>query len=577
MAEIEVTEITEMTVIGESKRSERLPGFGKFALAAFVSSAAFAVSAVIVVACAQPAAAGAWPGGAAAWPGRAIGAVPAGTPIKVVIALQGRHESEIPALLRAQNAPGSPLYRRWLTPAQFGAYFGAEPASYARIVSELRARGFVIDRLEPNRLHVIAHAPAAALERTFATTLDVREDGAKRFYANRDEPRLPAALNGIVAISGLDDYGEHHSHLRSNAIIHKRFSWAPADLAVGYDLNALYGQGLDGSGETIANATAFAASPTDLAGFDSTFGLPAATLQTVNIDGSGEHGGDDESTLDVDMATSVARGATFVQVAGGNAKDKTFDDVYAYIVNDLGATVHVVTTSWGSCEPYFIHSPSFSIDEALFEQASTEGQTWFSASGDDGTDDCYNGHRSVDYPGSSPYVISVGGTNVTASIQDGNVTGWESESTWQASNSNGASGGGKSIAFTKPDYQTQLTPADGARDVPDVSALADDVNDGVWIFLHGKLSYGWGGTSDAAPMWAGLYAIVLQKYGGTAPYVTLDRLYQIGASSAYASAFHDITTGNNHYKGARGYDAVPGYDQATGLGSFDGAGFVNAY
>ena len=80
----------------------------------------------------------------------------------------------------------------------------------------------------------------------------VREDGAKRFYANRDEPRLPAALNGIVAISGLDDYGEHHSHLRSNAIIHKRFSWAPADLAVGYDLNALYGQGLDGSGETIA-------------------------------------------------------------------------------------------------------------------------------------------------------------------------------------------------------------------------------------------------------------------------------------------------------------------------------------
>ena len=74
------------------------------------------------------------------------------------------------------------------------------------------------------------------------------------------------------------------------------------------------------------------------------------------------------------------------------------------------------------------------------------------------------------------------------------------------------------------DYQTQLTPADGARDVPDVSALADDVNDGVWIFLHGRLSYGWGGTSDAAPMWAAL-----------------------GGSAAYATAFHDIATGNNHY------------------------------
>jgi kumamolisin len=171
----------------------------------------------------------------------------------------------------------------------------------------------------------------------------------------------------------------------------------------------------------------------------------------------------------------------------------------------------------------------------------------------------------------------VGGTNLTASIQNGNVTGWESESTWQVSNSNGASGGGESIAFPKPDFQTALTPADGARDVPDVSALADDVNDGVWIFWHGKLSYGWGGTSDAAPMWAGLYAIVLQKYGGTPPYVALDRLYQLGAGSAYASAFHDVTTGNNRYKHVKGYDAATGYDRATGLGSFDGAGFVGAY
>jgi kumamolisin len=506
-----------------------------------------------------------------------VGSLPAETRIGVVIALEGAHDAEIPALLRAQNAPGSPLYRHWLTPVQFGAYFGAAPAQYARTLSALRARGFSLDRLEPNRRHILAHASAAVLERTFGTPLDLRDDGTKRFYANRALPRIPADLSGIVAISGLDDFGEHRSHIRSNYAVGKKFSWAPADLAAGYDLNALYAQGLDGSGETIANATAFAAAPSDLSGFEAKFGLPAAPLTTVHEGGGGDKGGISESTLDVDMATSVARGAAFVQVAGNDAQNKTFDEVYAYIVNELGASVHSVTTSWGTCEPEFVNSPSFRIDETLFAQASAEGQTWFAASGDDGVDDCPNGERTVDYPGSSPYVVSVGGTDVTASIQGGNVTGWESESTWQISDSNGASGGGKSVAFAKPDYQKQLTPADGARDVPDVSALADDVNDGVWIFLHGKLSYGWGGTSDAAPMWAGLYAIVLQKYGGVAPYVTLDRLYALAGSSAYATAFHDVTTGNNHYAHLKGYHAGAGYDRATGLGSFDGAGFVSAY
>jgi kumamolisin len=517
------------------------------------------------------------PASAAAWPGSVAGAVAAQTRIDVVIALRGAHDAEIPALLRAQNDPASPLYRHWLTPAQFGAYFGAEPAQYAYVVSGLRERGFSLDRLEPNRRHIIAHANAAVVERTFATPLDLRAEGAKRFYANRAEPRIPADLSGIDAVSGLDDFGEHHSHLRNEYEIGKRFSWAPADLAVGYDLDPVYAQGLDGSGETIANATAFAAAQTDLTGFESAFGLPAAALTTVNIDGSGGKGSDSESTLDVDMGTSVARGAAFVQVAGADARNRTFDDIYSYIVNQLGGTVHSVTTSWGTCEPDFAKSPSFTIDEMLFAQASTEGQTWFSASGDDGVDDCPNGERTVDYPGSSPYVVSVGGTNVTASIRDGKVTGWTSESTWQASNSNGASGGGKSVVFSKPDFQTQLTPADGARDVPDVSALADDVNDGVWIYLHGKLSDGWGGTSDAAPMWAGLYAIVLQKYGGVPPYVTLDRLYALGAGSQYATAFHDITTGNNRYDHVKGYAATAGYDRATGLGSFDGAGFVGAY
>ncbi|HVA34381.1 MAG TPA: S53 family peptidase, partial [Candidatus Baltobacteraceae bacterium] len=294
-------------------------------------------------------------------------------------------------------------------------------------------------------------------------------------------------------------------------------------------------------------------------------------------------GGNGESSMDVDWALAVAREATFDQVVAHGASNHDFDLVYGYIVNKLGATVHVVTTSWGSCEQQMKGTQSLIIDEKLFAQAAAEGQHWFAASGDNGTDDCQNGTRklSVDFPGSSPYVTSVGGTNVAAIRNGGNVTAWAGETVWQYSNSNGASGGGKSILFAKPSYQRALSPRDGVRDVPDVSALADDVNDGVWIAQGGHLQSGWGGTSEAAPQWAGLFAIVEQRRGNARIADPHARLYRLAATSSYKTFFHDIVSGTNAvrdgYGTFAGYRATTGYDLCTGLGSYIGAALVLAY
>jgi subtilase family serine protease len=515
--------------------------------------------------------------------GRFLGRMPLTARIDVYVALAGRHDDELYA-----------LHGRVFTPDAFGRYFGADPAQYASAVELLRRHGFVIDDLPANRTDIIAHASAATVEAFFQTPLDLRTENGRLFYTNRYDPVFPVALHA-VAVSGLDDYGVHHPLLRRSprAIVNGTFSWGPQDVAAAYDLDPLYAAKLDGKGVVIANATCGAAVGSDLALFRKTFSLPAASLVSTSLPsghalttecGSGRYSyGNGESSLDADWTLAIARGATLHQVVAHGPGNHDFDLVYSYIVNHLGSTVHVVTTSWGTCERDIRGSASLRIDERLFAQAAAEGQHWFAASGDNGTDDCEDGGHavSVDYPGSSPHVTDVGGTDVQAEIVDGNVTKWLGETVWQFSNSNGASGGGRSILFAKPSYQKGVTPNDGVRDVPDVALIADDVNDGLWMAQGGELQSGWGGTSEAAPQWAGLFAIIEQRSKDKTIAEPHERLYKLAASAAYHRLFHDIVKGNNGVTDADGtfpgFSAGPGFDLCTGWGSFIGVELVRAY
>lgn len=523
--------------------------------------------------------------------GSFAGRMPRQAQVDLYIRVAGRHDAELDAYALAIMTPGSLYYGRYLTPEQFGGYFGADPVVYNRAIEMLRRHGFVIDDLPENRTDIVAHAAAPVVEAFFQTPLDMRVERGRSYFTNRYEPVLPRNLQ-IAAVSGLDDYHFHHPMLRRNpnAIINHSFSWGPDDIAAAYDIQPLYDQNLDGKGVTIANATCGAASSGDLAQFQNTFSLPRAQLVSTGEPQShalstscGRGYSNGESSLDADWATAVAREATFHQVVARGPSNHDFDLVYSFIVNKLGRTVHVVTTSWGACERDMKGTASLAIDEKLFAQAVAEGQHWFSASGDNGTDDCEDGGTaaSVDYPGSSRYVTSVGGTRVRAAIEHGNVQTWRNETVWQESNSDGASGGGASILYPKPPYQRGVTPNDGVRDVPDISLLSDPVNDGLWMVQGGELEPDWGGTSEAAPQWAGLFAIIEQRHGDGAIADPHARLYQLASSRAYHRLFHDITRGNNgvtdNYGSFPGYSAKPGFDLATGWGSFIAAPLVKAY
>ena len=556
-------------------------------------------TAILIAAATAPAAAAPNPNAAqpvrpvsvAALHGVAVGSYPARAPVEVYVRLAGQRESELDELIAAENTPGTALYGRYLTPEQYGNYFGADPMTYARAIASLRAHGFTIEEMYANRTGIVAVAPASVVSAYFQTPIDFRNERGRTFYANRFEPAFPPELRA-VAVSGLDDYVLLHPHSSRApfSVIDGNFSWGPPDIANAYLLNSLYSSNppLDGKGVTIANATCGAASASDLALFQRTFKLPKATLLSHPIGGpltptcsyQGYNYGNGESSLDVDSATGIAREATFEQVVAHGPANHLFDLSYAYIVNTLGKTVHVVTTSWGTCEPLMKGTPSLNIDEALFKQAAAEGQAWFSAAGDNGTWDCgypYKKIQSVDFPGSSPYVMSIGGTALRGTITGGVVTAYKSENVWMTSTSNGAGGGGKSVLFSKPAYQTALTPKDGVRDCPDVSLMAFGDPGGTWIADGGRMSGTWEGTSESSPMWAGLLAIVIQRHGNksvTDPHV---RLYALAATKQYHSLFHDIVIGNNGVPPVPGYKAGPGYDLASGLGTFIGAALARAY
>jgi hypothetical protein len=207
-----------------------------------------------------------------------------------------------------------------------------------------------------------------------------------------------------------------------------------------------------------------------------------------------------------------------------------------------------------------------SDDDPIFQEFAAQGQNLFVASGDSGK---YTGNNNTDYsyPAESVYVVAVGGTDLTTNGAGGP---WEAETAWSDS-----SGGPADDGFAIPSWQVGVAHAsNGAsstiRDVPDVAAEANFDNilcdDGTCYYNE------YGGTSYAAPRWAGYLALANQQnvtnHGTTLGYLN-PLIYPIAFGASYDSNFHDITSGSN------GYPAVTGYDMVTGWGSPNGPALIN--
>ncbi len=337
---------------------------------------------------------------------------------------------------------------------------------------------------------------------------------------------------------------------------------SPQTLLSDYDFSA---SATAGQGTTIAIVDAYG-NPTlasDLKAFDAYYGLPAASLTMVNENGqttglpAANAGWDMEEALDVEWAHVAAPGAKIVLVEASSA---SLSDLLA-ATQTAAKLGNVVSMSWEGSE--FRGETAYDTT-AYFANPNV---TFVAASGDDG------GASGVEWPSASPYVLSVGGTTLNA---NGSETAWNASGSWWTGY--GGSAGGVSRYEPPPSYQATALGANAAygRLVPDVASDANP-SSGVAVYTTapGNGATGWftiGGTSAGAPVWAGLIADADQaRFAVGKPALsssqTLAGLYSLYGtpsypSSAYATAFHDVTSGYN-FAG----NAGPGYDLVTGLGS----------
>nr|MDA8292419.1 IPT/TIG domain-containing protein [Actinomycetota bacterium] len=373
--------------------------------------------------------------------------------------------------------------------------------------------------------------------------------------------------------------------------------WTDSQIASAYGITGLYARGDLGAGQTIAVFELEPFSPADLATFDRCFfgASHLSQVQAIPVDGFALSGpGSGESILDIENLSALAPAAKILVYEAPNTTFGSIDEYNTIVSQDRA---NIVSTSWGECEAALeTGAPGAQqLENTIFEEAAAQGQTVVSAAGDTGSDDCagtpfgssrpVRPYLSVDDPASQPYVLGVGGTSLLDTSNPPSQTVWNHGNDW------GGGGGGISSTWPIPSWQAASgvpgVGTSGGREVPDVSASADEWR-GVTVYsaafgTAGKpSSTDWstiGGTSSAAPIWAAALADIAGSGGSCAALpVTAGgpdlgfvppELYSVASSPAsYAQSFSDVTVGNNDVFGlGLGYDATPGYNLASGLGT----------
>jgi pseudomonalisin len=516
-------------------------------------------------------------------------------------------------LLEALQDAQSPLYHQWLTPESFGRTFSISDHDLNNVVGWLEAGGFTVEPVSEGRSLVIFSGTVAQVNAAFRTEIRRYRVNGELHHANASNPQIPRALAPVVGgVVSLHDFRTKplHAVALTTAEVSPEFTsggahyLAPADFATIYNLGPLYGGSTDGTGQSIAVVGRTNLQPSDVQTFRSRMGLPAKA-PTVVLNGPDpgivSQGEQMEAELDVEWSGAVARNAAiqFVVSASTNTTDGV-DLSAQYIVNHNLAPV--VSLSFGSCEAA-MGTAENQFWNGLWQQAAAQGMSVFVASGDSGAAGCDSSSantagygRGVNGLCSSPYSTCVGGTefgdttnppmywsSASNSTTLGSALTYIPETAWNESGTVAggsglwSTGGGASMVYAKPAWQTAPgVPADGRRDVPDV-ALSAAGHDAYLVTLNGGF-YAVSGTSAAAPSFAGLAALVVERQGARQGNMNA-ALYTLASrqASGGSAVFHDITAGSNSVPGQTGYNAGAGYDLATGLGSVDANQLVNAW
>lgn len=633
------------------------------------------------------------------------GAVAPSSPANRMLLLLRRgpeQEVALNSLIESLHDRNSANFHKWLTPAQFGAQWGAADSDIAAVTAWLQSHGFAVKGPTAGRTAIEFSGTAGQVQEAFHTAIHSYRVNGELHHANSTDPQIPAALAPVVAgISTLNDFRPHsmahkgprgvydmktnrvRPELTSSGPSGNLLYVGPADAAIIYNspipaLNPAYtGATVDGTGAVIGIIGDSNILTSQNAHYRNLFGLPAQAPKVI-IDGGvdpGENGDSIEAYIDTEIANGVAPGAQlYFYTAADSNVNYGLDLATARAVNDN--LVDVLNLSFGLCEGKLGTSGN-QFYASIWQQAAAQGISVTVATGDSGSAGCDIPTSDLNTPqvaylglqvnglASTPYDIAVGGTdfavlagpdghgadflNYVSAISDpttlASAYGPIPETPWNDSAASYppgpistsvpftgelenivAGGGGKSncavgafdqnsgiltcsSGYPKPAWQsapTALTP-DAVRDIPDVSMFAATGRDfATWGICTDRdqdgngntiedcvpgsnglppdqfyLS-GWGGTSAAAPAFAGVLALIRQSTGerqGQANYA----LYNLARTQP--AIFNDVLTGNNsvscqlgtpdcakNAQGAgflTGYDAGVGYDLASGLGSVD--------
>ncbi len=501
------------------------------------------------------------------------------------LTLQVQHRDELDTLIAEQQRRGSGVYRQWLTPDEFAARYGAPDDAYTALADWLHAQGFAV-RTWPNRLRIDFTGTVSRTESAFRVRMRQYEHRGRRHLANATAPQLPAQFADLVRSARLNTFPLADPLLRLSGPQGVTNTMAPNDIYTAYDMAAVLARGINGEGQTIAVVARSDFLLSDVTTFETQFGVPIRDPMKVFPGGNpgvgspngacqgirnpqllqncllGEEG---EVVLDTEWALAMAPGATVLVDISDMDVDVSLAHVLAH-----HPEAKIVSVSFGLCE--LMDASVLSTFEPMYLQAVAQGQTILIATGDNGADECGNGAgASVNVLGSDPHVTTVGGTALNPGFDaNGNATGYVQEIAWN--DQDGASGGGVSRLVQKPAYQSGPgVPADGFRDQPDVAFIASPPSPGCVIILEGFPAI-IGGTSLAAPAWAGIVAVLNDAVRANGLGELNDTLYALGREQfahGGPAVFHDITIGNNTVGRVHGFSAGPGYDLVTGWGSPD--------
>ncbi|HEY4126710.1 MAG TPA: S53 family peptidase [Gammaproteobacteria bacterium] len=526
--------------------------------------------------------------------------------LTVSIALPPANQAQLTQFLHDLGDRSSPNYHKYLKPGQFAQLYGPKDQAAAvkayLVQHGIPAKGITTS---PNYTRLHFTATTAVIESLFGVAVNDYSYQGTTFYSNTSDPLVPASL-GVKAIFGLEDGVQWRAHNVQGPVVAQPRAGAgpsgfsPLQIETAYDWPDITNTG-NGAGVTIAIATAFTFRSQDLTKFWDTYGLPHHSVTITAIDGTTKvlNG---ETTLDIERSSSMAPGAAIHVYECSTPANQTFDDEFLAIANN--DSEQVVSTSWGRAEIQATQFGTPSVSFATlgaehddFVQMKTQGQIVMAAAGDDGAADRAPGSDNADFPSSDPYVIAAGGTTLTLN-PDNTIN---TEAAWSTVNGQGGAGGADSMFFAEPDYETNspgwvsnTSCAEDVIDDPEYThstdtvcaaqgnpsrqssdiALDADPQTGYSIYYNGRWEM-FGGTSFVAPELAGFFANLIQQSGGgnvgPGPKLVFCLATDGNNNPGTFTTFNDITSGNN------GFPAATGWDHATGWGSFDAQNLITDY